>query len=50
MEMVTLPKEKFEQMKQEIIFLKNSFIYKRLLEFEQNISKGKKFTREDLGF
>lgn len=50
METITLPREKFEQMKQEIIFFRNSLIYRRLLEFEKNISEGKKFTREDLGF
>lgn len=48
--MINLPKEKFEQMKQEIIFLRNSIIYKRLLEFEKNIICGKRHTREDLGF
>ena len=50
MEMINLPKEKFEQMKQEIVFLRNSIIYKRLLEFERNITKGKEYTRKDLGF
>jgi len=50
MEMINLPKEKFEQMRQEIIFLRNSIIYKRLLEFEKNITKSKRYTREDLGF
>ncbi len=49
METISLPKEKFEQMKQEIIFLRNSPVYKRLLEFEKNIQK-RKFTRDDLGF
>jgi len=48
MEMISLPKEKFEQMRQEIIFLRSSVIYKRLLEFEKNITKGKRYTREDL--
>ena len=50
METITLPKEKFEQMKREIITLRDSSIYKRLLEFEKNISKGEKFNRKDLGF
>ena len=50
MEMISLPKEKFEQMKREITFLRGSIIYKRLLEFEKNITKCKKYTREDLGF
>ena len=50
METITLPKDQFERMKREIEVLKNSRLYKRLLEFEENISKGKKFTRDDLGF
>ena len=50
METVILPRERFEQMKREITILRNSSIYKRLLEFEKNIVEGKKFTREDLGF
>jgi len=37
-------------MEEEIKVLRNSKIYKRLLEFEQNISKDKKYTRADLGF
>ena len=49
MEMITIPKEKFERMTLEIQTLKNSKLYKRLLEFEENM-KFKKFTREDLGF
>ncbi len=50
METVTVPKEEFEQMKKEIELLKEGKLYKRLLEFEKNITEGKKFTREDLGF
>jgi len=51
METITLPKEEFERMKQEIISLKNSKIYKRLLEFEKNITtREEKYTRKDLGF
>ncbi|MBI4983613.1 hypothetical protein HZC32_03140 [Candidatus Woesearchaeota archaeon] len=50
METVTLPKVEFEQMKQELELLRNSHLYKRLLEFERNILQGKKFTRKDLGF
>lgn len=49
-ETVTLLKEEFERMKQELELLKDSRIYQRLLEFEENISKGKKFGRKDLGF
>jgi|TARA_B100001971_G_C17999770_1_gene436675 hypothetical protein len=50
METVTIPKQEFELMKQQIETLKNSKIYKRLLEFEKNIAEGKRFTRKDLGF
>ena len=37
-------------MEEEIKVLRNSKIYKRLLEFEENITQGKKHTRKDLGF
>ena len=50
METITVPKEEFELMKQELKILRNSEIYRRLLEFEANISQEKKFTRKDLGF
>ena len=50
METISIPKEEYEQMKIELETLKNTRIYKRLLEFEKNISEGKKFTRKDLGF
>ncbi len=50
METITLPKVEFEQMKLEIKTLRNSKMYQRLLEFEQNIISGKKYTRKDLGF
>jgi len=50
METITVPKEEFECMKREIELLRDASIYKRLLEFEGNIAKGKKFTRKDLGF
>lgn len=50
METVTLPKAKLEQMHREIETLRNSSLYKRLLEFEKNIAEGKRFTRADLGF
>lgn len=49
METITIPKEEFEQMKEELIVLRNSKIYQRLLAFEKNIMKIKK-TRKDLGF
>lgn len=50
METVTIPKRKYEAMEQEIASLKNTKLYKRLLEFEKNIKGGKKYTRKDLGF
>lgn len=50
MNTVTIPRAEFEQMQQELSVLRNSKLYKRLLEFESNISTGKKFTRKDLGF
>ena len=50
METVTIPKPEFEQMQHELELLRNTKIYKRLLEFENNILNGKKFTRNNLGF
>ncbi len=50
METVTIPKSEFEQMQRKIKLLTHSQIYKRLLEFERNITKTGKFTRKDLGF
>lgn len=49
METITIPKQKFQQMKREIETLRESRIYQRLLEFEQNIAI-KKYSRKDLGF
>ena len=50
METITIQKEKFEQMKVELEFLRKSKLYRRLLEFEKNIAEGRKYTRKDLGF
>jgi len=47
--MIEIPRKEFELMKEEIAILRETRLYKRLLEFEQNI-KEKKYTREDLGF
>ena len=47
---VTIPKTEYEQMLEEIETLRNSKIYKRLIEFELNLIKGKRYTRKDLGF
>ena len=49
-ETVTIPKVEFEKMKQELELLRESGLYQRLLEFEENISKGRKFGGQDLGF
>ena len=50
METITIPMKKFKQMEVEISFLRNTGLYKRLLNFEKNISEGKKYSRDDLGF
>ena len=50
METITLPRSELEQLHRELETLRNSGLYKRLLEFEKNISEGKKFTRAELGF
>lgn len=50
MDTITVPKEEYEQMRHELESLRNTAIYKRLLEFEKHIEEGKKFTRKDLGF
>lgn len=50
METVTIPKEQYKEMKESLEILKRLKIYKRLLEFENNLEKGKVYSREDLGF
>ena len=49
-EMIEISKVEFERMRQELELLRESRLYQRLLEFEDNISKGRKFGRKDLGF
>jgi len=49
METVTIPKEEYITLIEEVKMLKNTRLYQRLLEFEANI-KSKKYTRADLGF
>ena len=49
MEAVIISKIEFNHMVNELSMLSNSALYKRLLEFEENI-KNNKYTREDLGF
>lgn len=46
METVTVERVEFEQMKHELETLRETKLYKRLLEFEKNIVEGKKFTRK----
>lgn len=50
METITIPKQEYKEMKQELESLRNTSLYKRLLEFEKNTGEGKKFTQKDLGF
>ncbi len=50
MEVVTIPRAKYLKMKNEIAALRKTKLYKRLLEFEENIKRGRIYTREDLGF
>ena len=50
METITLPKSELEQLHRELKTLRNSGLYRKLLEFEKNISEDKRFTRADLGF
>ena len=50
MQTVTLYKVELEQLRRELETLRNSGLYKRLLEFEKNVAEGKRFTRQDLGF
>ncbi len=50
METVTLPREVFFKMRRQLELLRSSKLYKRLLEFEENIVRSKRYTREDLGF
>jgi len=49
METITISRNEYEQMRQELQVLRDSKVYKRLLEFEKNIEKTR-FTRKDLGF
>ena len=49
-ETITIPKEEYLKLKEENKMLRRTDLYRRLLEFEQNIRAGKIFTRKDLGF
>ena len=50
MQTITIQKAELEQLHRELETLRNSGLYKRLLEFEKNIAEGKRFTRKGLGF
>lgn len=49
METVTISKQEFEQMKTELETLRNSKLYRKLLKFQDDVVKGKKYTRKELG-
>lgn len=48
-ETITIPKVEYENMVVELETFRKTDLYKRLLQFIQNIQK-QKFTRADLGF
>ena len=50
METITISKEKYEEMSEALRILRNLKLYKRLLEFENNIKESRIYTRENLGF
>ena len=47
---IIISRFEYDQMRQEIKTLRNTKVYQRLLEFEDNIARGRRFTRKDLGF
>ena len=49
-ETISISKQEYDSMKQELVTLRKTGIYLRLLEFEQNIAKSRSYTRKDLGF
>ncbi len=48
-ETITIPRVEYQQMVSELETLRRTDLYKRLLQFIENIQK-KKFTRADLGW
>lgn len=51
MDTITIPKEKYEEMKEELEELREQKIErlrKRAEEFEENVKRGEVYTREDL--
>ncbi|MBT4539023.1 hypothetical protein HOI26_00090 [Candidatus Woesearchaeota archaeon] len=49
METVTIPRKEYLRLVHENKALKNTKLYKRLLEAEMNIASGKRYTRQDVG-
>lgn len=49
-ETICIPKSEYIKLKREANMLRNTSLYKRLLEFEENIRTGKVYTRKHLGF
>jgi PHD/YefM family antitoxin component YafN of YafNO toxin-antitoxin module len=49
-EVITIPRERYLEMKREMETLRKTKLYKRLLEFEENVKAGRIYTRKDLGF
>ncbi len=49
-ETILVSKAEYTMLKEQVRMLKNSKLYKRLLEFEHNIANDRKFYRADLGF
>ncbi len=49
-ETITIPKYQYLHLIQENELLRNTHLYRKLLEAERDIAAGKKFTRKDLGF
>jgi len=49
-EMVSISKRKYVMLTRENKALRNTKLYRRLLEFEENIRKGTSYSRTDLGF
>jgi len=50
MKTITISKEKYEEMSEALRILRNLSLYKRLLEFENNIKEGRIYTRGNLDF
>lgn len=49
-ETICIPKHEYIKMREELEYLRKTELYRRLLQFEENIKAGRIFTRKDLGF